>query len=86
MGESVVGPWLEVLSSIQEARCQEAAMAQQPRENYGPCGDSCKPWTIHGVTRAPLPCSDFFLVVRRYTLSLTSHRDILESSYLNKKF
>lgn len=24
----------------------------------GPCGDSCKPWTICGVTKAPLPFSD----------------------------
>jgi hypothetical protein len=31
---------------------------EQPREDYGPCGDLCKPWTIHGVKRALLPCSD----------------------------
>lgn len=84
MGESVVGPWLEVLSSIQEARCQEAAMAQQPRENYGPCGDSCKPWTIHGVTRAPLPCSDSAshnMMAQVYAKKHRQRRAILSCSY-----
>lgn len=57
----------EAPSLIQESRCQEAAICRwtravldtvTQREDYGPCGDLCKPWIIRGVTKAPLPRFD----------------------------
>lgn len=55
----------EAPSLIQEAGSQEAAICRwtlavldtvTQREDYGPCGDLCKPWIIRGITEAPLPC------------------------------
>lgn len=57
----------EAPSLIQEAGYQEAAICRwtlavlgtaTQKEDYGPCGDLCKPWIIRGVTKAPLPCFD----------------------------